>query len=389
MNSIKRVGFYVFFPAGGIGRYTHELMKAMGKIDDVHVEVICSPDYQWKESKEYGNWDKLKPVWSPVAVKSKFRFLRGQILNPLLAIRHVKNSGFDVLHFSNVNHLTFPLWRPFLKNSSILKAISVHDVKRQQSMINEAWEERQLKAVYNFADVLFVHSTFQKNELIDYANVSEKKIYVVPHGPYPHGNNGAIAANIRGKYNLPSDKQIGLFFGQIRDEKNLDSLLKAMARSDKNFHLLIAGKPWPGHQEAEHYTQIIDQLGLQKRVTFLNRYVEEHEIPTLFNAADWVALPYKNNFTSQSGVLNVAVHYEQPILVSDAPVLKETVAENKIGVTCNSDDPNSIAKGINEIIEKVHNGHQFRFDKYKEKHSWETNARRAIDAYSKSKNQKL
>jgi glycosyltransferase involved in cell wall biosynthesis len=256
-------------------------------------------------------------------------------------------------------------------------------------MINEAWEEHQLKAVYKFADVLFVHSSYQKNELIDYAKVAENKICIVPHGPYPHDNNGSTAANIREKYNLPSDKQMGLFFGQIRDEKNLDSLLKAMNRSDKNFHLLIAGKPWPGHKDAEHYAQIIEQLGLHKKVTFLNRYVEEHEIPSLFNAADWVALPYKNNFTSQSGVLNVAVHYERPILVSDAPVLKETVAENKIGVTCNSDDPNSIAKGIDEIIEKVQIGYQFRFDKYKKKHSWETNARRAIAAYSKSKNQKL
>ncbi|MBD3275526.1 MAG: glycosyltransferase [Candidatus Marinimicrobia bacterium] len=389
MQSIKKVGFYVFFPAGGIGRYSHELMKAMGAIKDVRVEVICSPDYNWKESRQYENWDKLKPVWSPVSLKSKFRFLRGQILNPILAIQHAKQSGFDVLHFSNVNHLTFPLWRPFLKNSSIIKAISVHDVKRQQSMINEAWEEHQLKAVYNFADLLFVHSTYQKKELIDYAKVSEDKIHVVPHGPYPHGKNGSNPERAREQWNLPTDKQIGLFFGQIRDEKNLDSLLNAMSRSGKNFHLLIAGKPWPGHNDAEYYTDIMNQLGLQEKVTFLNRYVEEQEIPSLFSAADWVALPYKNTFTSQSGVLNVAAHYERPILVSDAPVLKETVAENNIGVTCSSDDSNSISEGIHEIIDKVNGGHQFNFDTYKQKHSWDSNARQSIAAYAETKEQML
>ncbi len=381
MQNTLHIGFYVFFPAGGIGRYTHELMKAMGSLPQAKVELICSPDYHWKESDSYAYWDGLKPVWSPKPLKSKYRFLRGQILNPILGINHASKRNLDVLHFSNINQLTFPLWKLFLKKDSIKTAVTVHDVKRQQAMISRKWEDHQLIAIYNYFDILFVHSQHQKNELKSFADVESEKIYVVPHGPYPHGTEKISPEAARKKWHIPVDKEVGIFFGQIRNEKNLDEFLKAMVLAESDFHLLIAGKPWPGHKNSDYYQELIAELNLTNRITFINRFIEEQDIQSLFSAADWATLPYRGDFTSQSGVLNVAAHYECPILVSNAPVLKETVESANIGIASNGDSAEELAESIDEMSAKILNQSTFDFNEYRERFSWRANARKSLKAY--------
>ena len=54
-----RVGFYIFFPGGGIGRYTHHLMKVMGRHAVVEVEAICTPDYKWVQADGYATCEML------------------------------------------------------------------------------------------------------------------------------------------------------------------------------------------------------------------------------------------------------------------------------------------------------------------------------------------
>lgn len=376
-----RVCFYVFFPGGGIGRYTHTLLEQMASMPELDVSAVCSPDYQWLDEDGYNCWAGLATLSHPIPVLRRLKFLRGQIVNPRRCIEHAVESGADIIHFSNINHLSFPLWRPALEESGIKVAVTAHDVKRQKAIISRKWEDAQLKAFYRFADAIFVHSVYQARELVEFAGISRGKIYVVPHGLYPHGKSDVDPAKERRRLEIPEDRQLALFFGQIRDEKNLDAFIRALALSEARPHLLVAGKGGGRHKSIEHYRSLARDVGVEDRVTFIDRYIEDEEAARLFRICDWVALPYENTFTSQSGVLNVAAEYDRPVLVSSAPVLSETVRSCDIGIACAGDTSAALAEGIDQLCQRIENGHRHLFHEYHERFSWKENARRTVQVY--------
>ncbi|RMH68897.1 MAG: glycosyltransferase [Bacteroidetes bacterium] len=376
-----KVCTYVFFPAGGIGRYTHEWLRTLGRHDGVEATLLCAPDFQWQQAAEYVAWPGLRALSHPVPLRRRLRFLRGQFANPLRAIQQAERVDADILHFASVNHLTFPLWAPALRRLRARVTIAVHDVRRQKAIVHRVWEDRQLQAVYRAADALFVHSAYQAHELRDFAGVDPARIHVVPHGPYPYSRPTADRATLRRRYGLPVDGQVALFFGQVRDEKNLDGFIRALGRLDAPLYGLVAGHAHDRHRGMAAYEALAADVGVDDRLVFLDRFIPDEEVGDLFSLADWVALPYRTAFTSQSGVLNVAAHYDRPVLVSDAPVLRETVEVCDIGVAAEGDTPEALVHGIERIMERVNGGHTFAFEAYRQQFSWEENARRTLAVY--------
>ena len=343
--------------------------------------MICTPDFEWARTDEYAVWDGLASISHDIPTLRRWRFLKGQFVNPKRAIEHAVSAELDILHLANINHLTFPYWRSKIAETDIKIVASAHDVKRGKSIISRTWEDRQLKAFYRFADALFVHSEYQVRELAAFADVPKERIHVVPHGPYSHASASASRAALRERWDLPQNERVALFFGKIRDEKNLDGLLRALHRTDAFPHLVVAGQEDGRHDGIDYYRQLAGELGMAERVRFIPRRIEDEEVGELFGAADWVALPYKEKFTSQSGVLNVAAHYKRPVLVSSAPVLHETVQACDIGVACSGDSPTDLAAGIETMHQRLEDEHSHAFEAYHRRFSWEENASRTLSVY--------
>lgn len=383
-----RVGFYISFPGGGIGRYTHHLMKVMGRRDEVEVEAICTPDYKWAHADGYTTWDGLASISHDIPTLRRWRFLKGQFVNPTRAIGHAVEEELDVLHFADINHFSFPYWRPRIEESGVKVVASAHDVKREKSILSRRWEDAQLKAFYRFADALFVHSDHQARELVGFAGATRDKIHTVPHGPYAHGSIDASRPALREKWDLPSNRRVALVFGKIRDEKNLGGLLRALCRTEESPYLVVAGREDGHHRGVDHYRHLAEKLDVRDSVRFIPRYITDEEVGELFVASDWAALPYRETFTSQSGVLNVAAYYERPVLVSSAPVLRETVQSCDIGVACSGHDPEALATGVESMHERLDAGHPHAFNEYRQRFSWEENVTRTLKAYDDTLKQK-
>jgi len=357
------------------------MMGEMNTRPDVDVEALCSPDYKWVDSADYKSWPGLYPLSHRIPAIRKSRFLAAQYINPRRAIAHAIEQKADIIHFANINHLSFPFWKKELEQSGIRTAVSAHDVRRQKAIVSRTWEDAQLQAFYRFADAIFVHSTYQERELFDFAHVDRERIHVVPHGLYAHGHVDVDRDRKRERLGLPANRQVALFFGQIRDEKNLASLIRSMALSESSPHLLVAGRGGGRHKDLAHYESVARDVGVADHVTFIDRYIEDKEAALLFAISDWVALPYDNSFTSQSGVLNVAAEYERPVLVSSAPVLSETVRKCNIGIACAGVTPAALAEGIDVMCKRIKDGHQHAFDEYRGRYSWEENVNISLDVY--------
>ena len=120
-----------------------------------------------------------------------------------------------------------------------------------------------------------------------------------------------------------------LFFGLIREYKGLDLLLKAMGdeRIDEYpIKLIVAGE---FYDKKEPYLQLIDSYKINDKVIICDKYIPDEEVKNFFNLADMVVQPYRS--ATQSGVTQVAYHFEKPMLVTDVGGLREIVPDGKVG----------------------------------------------------------
>ena len=378
-----RVLMYMFFPGGGIGRYTHEVATELNQLPDIDLELACLREYQFLQEADYRTWPGLMRIASPLPLCRRARFLGAQFVSPQRAIRHAIQSNANILHLSNINHLTFPLWQRWLPRTNTLKVVATaHDVRRSKSILNRSWETHALRKFYESADAIFIHSSQQKDDLLDFANVREDSVHLVPMGTMPYAPATADKASLRQRFNIPRSRAVGLFFGNIRDDKNLDGLLTAISLQAEPMFLIIAGQAGgANNKNAAYYRQRIDALGLNEHVLFLDRFIANEEVGDLFEASDFVPICYLSSFTSQSAVLNVSMHYHRPVLVTPAPTLAETTQAFDIGAVTHSDTPDSLVMGIDALLCRIKEGPAFGFEEYKQHNSWQENARITRDVY--------
>ena len=139
-----------------------------------------------------------------------------------------------------------------------------------------------------------------------------------------------------------------LFFGLIRDYKGLDLLLRAYADSrfrKMNVKLIVAGEFYSG---SEKYFELEKELGLEGMVVWKSDFVPDSEVRYYFGAADIIVQPYKS--ATQSGVTQIAYHFEKPMLVTNVGGLAEIVPDGKVGYVV-SPVENEIADALVDFFE--------------------------------------
>ena len=120
-----------------------------------------------------------------------------------------------------------------------------------------------------------------------------------------------------------------LFFGFIRDYKGLDILFEAMkdrSLRDNKIKLIVAGEYYSNEQK---YLDLLKQYAIEEDVELFTEFIPNEEVALYFSAADIVVQPYKT--ATQSGITQIAYHFEKPMIVTDVGGLKEIVPENKVG----------------------------------------------------------
>ncbi|MBR4911663.1 MAG: glycosyltransferase [Bacteroidales bacterium] len=156
-----------------------------------------------------------------------------------------------------------------------------------------------------------------------------------PHPIYDHYGERLSRETALSLLNLSPDYRYVLFFGFIRAYKGLDLLLGAFADErlrQQNVKLIVAGE---FYGDPEPYYKQIKDLGIEDRVVLCTDFIPDGEVNRYFSAADIVAQPYKT--ATQSGVTQIAFHFEKPMLVTNVGGLPEIVPDGKIGYVTEPD----------------------------------------------------
>ena len=166
---------------------------------------------------------------------------------------------------------------------------------------------------------------------------------VSPHPIYDHYGSALTKQEAAMKLGLHEQKSYVLFFGFIRHYKGLDLLMEAF--SDPRLRqfpvkLIVAGE---FYENPQPYLELIIKLKLEGLVELRTGFIPDSEVRNYFSLADIVAQPYRT--ATQSGVSQIAYHFEIPILVTNVGGLAETIPDGKVGYVVKV-EPTEIADAL-------------------------------------------
>ena len=312
----------------GIGRYTYELICGLNKKEDVIITLITN---NIEESKKiFACLDNIKFI----QMKSGFLSPMEVIELPLVLNKH-KDCIFHSTSFSA---------SPFIRIESY---ITIHDLNhlalpQYYSKIKQYYYKFVVKPFAKKCKKIFTVSEFSKKEIIKWLNCDENKVIVTYNGideKFKKTDDKTILKNIQVKYSLP--EKFVLYIGNLKEHKNVETLIKSMNKVYGNYKLIINGKA------NERIDKVIKEYMLKDRVQFIG-YVDEDDLPCIYSLASVFVFP---SLYEGFGLPPLeAMACGCPTIVANTSSLPEVVGDAAIKVE--SLDYDNIAYYINKLIEE-------------------------------------
>ncbi|MGQ9847256.1 MAG: glycosyltransferase [Bacteroidales bacterium] len=213
-----------------------------------------------------------------------------------------------------------------------------------------------------------------------------KLIEYCPHPLFDHYGKIIPKEEAKKALQLNPNKNYILFFGLVREYKGLDLLIEAVSLSSSttiDYEVIVAGE---FYADEEKYYALMDKHGVRNKFHVFAHFITDDLVPYFFCAADVVVQPYKD--ATQSGVTQIAYHFNKPMIVTNVGGLPEMVPHNKVGYVV---EPNAIA--IAQAIAKFYNeNRENEFSAMaaieKNKYSWKRMEETMYILYSKISYQK-
>jgi glycosyltransferase involved in cell wall biosynthesis len=264
----------------GIGRYVHELIENLVKLDKKHEYVV------FMNQKGYESYTPSSKRITKVIANAKHYSVAEQISYFFLLRKH----KLDLMHFTHFN-------APVLYRKP--SVVTIHDLtlsffpgKKMNSWFYRRAYNIVLGAAVKHASKVIAVSKHTKRDLVELTHTSPSKIEVIYEGVsdnFGPREDKDLTLDISRKYNIT--KEFMLYTGVWRSHKNLVNLIKGFAQlqEDEGFEsqLVITGQEDPYYPEVKRTVQ---ELGLEHDVIFTGM-VPEEELVGLYQAAKLYVFP--------------------------------------------------------------------------------------------------
>lgn len=370
--------YFCPFSIGGLSDYAQYQAEALGHAG-MDVTMLCDRDYP-HEPVAYRQ-DRSLPGGGPRPKTKAARILKlvkETFGGYALLDKRLAETGAKKVIFASFTEYMGPLWawrfRRWKKKGVVFGAV-VHDPVRDFVLGPQWWHDWSVSEGYSFLRHAFVHEPIQLDTGMFRQRVTTT---VIPHGPFAFPESRVSRIEARRELKIPEDVPLFLSFGHLRDGKNLPLVLEAM-KDVPQVWLLVAGtEARSGNVTSHEYQKMAELLGVSARCRWRIGFASPEEVAKYFAAADYALLAYEARFRSASGVLNVAVGYRKPVIVSCGESNLATVVDKyRLGPRVEPDDAQAIRKGMADILVAPPNPD---WETYDRDNSWATNARTVISA---------
>lgn len=298
----------------------------------------------------------------PYRQTTRFRSLKTAMsdINLFLQIRHAR---YDIIYAGMFGFPYFHLFSSLMLCRKKM-VIAAHNVNTPKGAVN--YHAAKAYASY----VLSIFKNFQTFSRSQHDLLLKM---------YP-GKNVLMAPFLLKDYGQPSIEKSDcitfLSFGNIRDYKRIDVLIKAAQdtyeRTGKLFRVIIAGNcnNWAKYQTLIKYPQLFD-LRIKR--------VENEDIPNLFGESHYFVAPYQD--IAQSGSVIVAINYDCPIIASNLEAFREYVVDGKTGYLIKPADEEDLARVMTKIVSEKKSDYNRMVDEIKGMKQCDFNTQAILNKY--------
>jgi len=310
---------------GGLAAYNERLAREYVK-EGNEVEIITFslqyPAFLFPGKSQFSS----EPAPKDLKITRKIHSVSP--LNWIKVGRAIKKKSPDIVIFSYWMAFVAPCYGTIARyaRSPKTKMIGlIHNmIPHEPTILDKLFPRYFVKAMDGF--VSMAESVTADIEKFDHDG---KPKVVSPHPIYDHYGSALTKKEAAMKLGLREHKQYILFFGFIRHYKGLDLLMEAFA--DERLRqfpvsLVIAGE---FYENPQPYLELIMKLKLEGLVELRTGFIPDNEVRNYFSLADIIAQPYRT--ATQSGVSQIAYHFEIPMLVTNVGGLAETIPNGKVG----------------------------------------------------------
>jgi len=322
----------------GISRYTRELIKGITRIKTGAKWIVIVKNGEKFEDDFKDALDKSKDTIELIGTDIGHYTLSEQ----REFLKLLNNLKPDLIHFTNFNH-PVRLKRPFVTTIHDL-IMSKNPTSNRSRVRNFAYNYVMRNAVKRSKLILTV-SNYSKRDIVTEYKIVPDKVMVTYNGIDTHRfrpiSNPTRLNAVLAKYKI--DKPYILNVGQWMKHKNLYALVDAMERLNAElkykgkYQLVIAGRP----REYDAMVEYIKAKNLES-VVLLPGFVDETDLPILYNAARLFAFP---SLAEGFGIPPLeAMACGTPVVSSNATCMPEVLGDAALYF-----DPRNV-KNITEVI---------------------------------------
>lgn len=268
-------------------------------------------------------------------------------------IKILKDEKVDILHvhIGTITRETAYFLIPLILVAKKLKIkilYTFHDVEPFEKF--SAGEE-VLQLLYSLADGATIGNIAEKEKLLEKYNFPKDRLEIARHGIYTIFDFKKFdQISARNHLGIPLDKKVILCFGILRPYKGFDDAVLAMPeilqKHPEAFLYISAGvRVFGGPQDIQ---SLIKKTKIEKSSKAEFEFVLSDQIEAIFKTADIVLLPYRQ--VSQSGILNIALYFQKPLIISDLFVEAKDI-NGKCGLSIAPGKPNEIAKAVSNLLD--------------------------------------
>jgi len=321
----------------GMHYYHNAFCELFDKNGDVEIGVLSNYDHQSHRAF-------FPYLFNGNMVSKALKLLFAFVKLALFLTTH-RRSDFVYLSFGNRIDRLFMLLARISGNRFILDIHDLYDPSKESSDYCKRSVINKLKRI----NKVIIHSEKVQKQLDSFGYSGA--VILVPHFRY---NFESIPQEEQSDVtDLFDSRKINLlFFGHIRESKGIKELFKLIngitdTKVQNAIHLVIVGSDT---------NQCIDKFDLRIRnkvsSNMLLRKVSDSEMQSAYSHADYVLLPYLS--ISQSGVLESAISYRKPVVVSDLPFFKQYLSQYpSFGVQFNIQDQDSFNHLVGDFVDST------------------------------------
>lgn len=264
-----------------------------------------------------------------------------QIFNVILKTK--KNEVIHFLYLDNVILVLYVFYRLKILNNKRKVSATLHWAT------NNKYKKRMLRYMFKENLSLVCHSSYiiEKQKQIYGENKNLFKEIRYPYFPYKSNENekNDLKETFQKKI-MQKNKIKVLYFGGTRLDKGLDILLESLKKVNRqDISIFIIGSE-----------ETFDRYFIDSQIKDLNidinvhlNYVNETTAAFIFKNVNYTVLPYRENFSGESGPLIDSLANNIKVLAPDTPIFVKNNEDVEDVIFYRSEDSEELAKIINNL----------------------------------------